>query len=94
MQIFDKRFEPQEHPTLFAKNIGPTSDEDITPPVPRKIFELSRKAKSVDLLKVLHLNALTTRRVEVPCLAKQSGFKKQQAHKRLMWVLHVLQCVG
>jgi hypothetical protein len=43
---------------------------------------------SVDLLEVLHFNDATTRLVEVPCLAKQSGFKQQV--ERLRWVHPIL----
>ena len=76
IQIFDEVTEPQEYPTLFAHNIGLTSDKDITP-VLREIVKLSKRVKSVDLLKVLHFYDSTTSIVEVPCSAKQSGFKKQ-----------------
>jgi hypothetical protein len=90
LQIFDEKVEPKEYPTLFSKNIGLTSNEDITP-VLREIVKLSRKVKSVDLLKVLHYNDATTSLVEVPCSAKMSGFKQQARRSR--WVHRVLQCV-
>jgi hypothetical protein len=43
------------------------------------------------LLKVLNYNDTTTSLVEVPCSAKQSGFKKQA--RRSQWVQQILQCV-
>ena len=90
INVFDETTDPQEYPTLFAKNIGLTSDEDITP-VLREIVKLSKRIKSVDLLKVLHLNDSRTSLVEVPRSAKQSGFKKQA--RRTRWVHRALECV-
>jgi hypothetical protein len=58
------------------KKICLCTDKDILP-VLRDIIKLSKKVKSVDLLKVLHYNDSTTSLVEVPCSAKQSSFKKQ-----------------
>ena len=75
---------------MVAKNIVLTSDEDITP-VLRDIVKLSKKVKSVDLLKVLNFNDTTTSLVLVPCSAKQSGFKKQARKSR--WVYRLLECV-
>jgi hypothetical protein len=57
----------------------------------RDILKLSKKVKSVDLLKVLHYNDSTTSLVEVPCSAKQSGLKKHARRSR--WVHRILQCV-
>jgi hypothetical protein len=73
---FTEPIDPTDYPTLLAKNIVLTSDKDITP-VLRNIVNLSKKVKSVGLLKVLHVNGKVTSLVVVPCSAKQSGFKKQ-----------------
>ena len=54
-------------------------------------MKLSKRVESVDLLKVLHYNDSTTSLVEVPCSAKQSGFKKQV--RRTRWVHRILECV-
>jgi hypothetical protein len=58
----------------------------------REIVELSKTAeKSADLLKVLHNNDLTNSLVEVPCSAKQSGFKKQA--RMMKWMHCVLKAL-
>ncbi len=54
----------------------------------REIVKMSRQVKSVDLLKVINSNDVTTSLVEVPCSAKQSGFKKQS--RRSGWVERIL----
>jgi hypothetical protein len=72
---------PKDYPTLDSKQICLEVDRDIAP-VLRDIIKLSKKVKLVDLLKVLHYNDSTTSLVEVPCSAKQSGFKKQARQSR------------
>jgi hypothetical protein len=47
--------------------------------------------KTVDILKVVNYNDATTSLVEVPCSAKQSGFKQQA--RRTRWVHRILQSV-
>jgi paraquat-inducible protein B len=54
----------------------------------REIMKMSRQVRSVNLLKVVNSNDVTTSLVEVPCSAKQSGFKKQS--RRLGWVKQIL----
>jgi hypothetical protein len=54
----------------------------------REIVKMSRQVRSVDLLKVVNYNNVTTSLVEVPCSAKQSGFKKQS--RRSGWVERIL----
>jgi hypothetical protein len=54
----------------------------------REIVKMSRQVRSFDLLKVVNSNNVTTSLVEVPCSAKQSGFKKQS--RRLGWVKRIL----
>jgi hypothetical protein len=90
VQIFKEIVDPQQHPSLVAKNIVLTSDEDITP-VLRDVVKPSKKVKSVDLLKVLNFNDKITSLVAVPCSAKQSGFKKQARKSR--WVHRLLECM-
>jgi hypothetical protein len=90
VQFFEEKVEPHEYPILFAKNIGLSSDEDITP-VLREIVKLSKRIKSADVLKVLHCNDSTTSLVEIPCSAKQSGFKERA--RRSGWVHRVLESV-
>jgi hypothetical protein len=53
--------------------------------------KLSKKVKSVELLKVLNFDDKITSLVAVPCSAKQSGFKKQARKSR--WVSRLLECV-
>jgi hypothetical protein len=88
MNRFEETVDPKDYPTLNSKNIK--TDKDISP-VLRDIMKLSKKVRSVDLLKVLNYNNTTTSRVEVPCSAKQSGFKKQAGRSR--WVQRIFQCV-
>jgi hypothetical protein len=92
VNMFQATVDPNDYPTLVLKNIAITSDEEITP-VLREIVKLAKvvKSDSVDILKVLHLNDSTTSLVEVPCSAKQSGFKKQL--RRTMWVHRILEGV-
>jgi hypothetical protein len=87
---FTKTINPQEYPTLHSKKICLGTDKDILS-VLGDIIKLSKKLKLVGLLKVLHYNDTTTSLVEVPCSAKQSGFKKQAQRSR--WVHQVLQCI-
>jgi hypothetical protein len=87
---FTEHINPKDYPTLHSKHICLQTDTEITA-VLRDILKLSKKVKSVDLLKVLHYNDSTTSLVEVPCSAKQSGFKKQVRRSR--WVHLILQCV-
>jgi hypothetical protein len=54
-------------------------------------MKLSKQVRSVDLLEVLNYNDTTTSLVEVPCSAKQSGFKKQARRSRR--VERILQSV-
>jgi hypothetical protein len=54
----------------------------------REIVKMSLQVRLVDLLKVANSNDVTTSLVEVPCSAKQSGFKKQS--QRLGWVKRIL----
>jgi len=92
VNVFETPVEPNDYPILVSKNISLTSDEEITP-VLREIVKLSKvvKSDSVDILKVLHRNDSTTSLVEVPCSAKQSGFKKQL--RRTKWVHRILEGV-
>jgi hypothetical protein len=90
VNVFTETINPLEYPTLHAKKICLHTDKDISS-VLRDIIKLSKKVKSVDLLKVVHYNDTTTSLVEVPCSAKQSGFKKQVRRSR--WVERILQCV-
>jgi hypothetical protein len=90
INCFDESIDPKDYPTLDSKGICLKTDKDIRP-VLRDIMKLSKKVKSVDLLKVLNYNDTTTSLVEVPCSAKQSGFKKQARRSR--WVYRILQCV-
>jgi hypothetical protein len=76
VQIFEETVDPHQRLALVAKNVVLASDEDITPAL-RDVVNLSKKVKSVDLLKVLHVNGRVTSLVAAPCSAKQSGFKKQ-----------------
>jgi hypothetical protein len=78
------------YPALTSKNICLRTDKDITA-VLRDIIKLSKNVKSVDILKVLNYNDSTTSLVEVPCSAKQSGFKQQARRSR--WVHRILRCV-
>ena len=87
---FLETIDPKDYPSLDCKQICLQTDKDITP-VLRDIIKLSKKVKSVDLLRVLNYNDTTTSLVEVPCSAKQSGFKKQARRSR--WVHRILQCV-
>jgi hypothetical protein len=87
---FAEHINPKDYPTLHSKHICLQTDTKITA-VLRDILKLSKKVKSVDLVKVLHYNDSTTSLVEVPCSAKQSGFKKQARRSR--WVHQILQCV-
>jgi hypothetical protein len=64
-------------PTLANKHLAQVSGEsnkDIAV-VLHDIIKLSKKVKSVDILQVVNYNDATTSIVEVPCSAKQSGFK-------------------
>jgi hypothetical protein len=70
-------------PTLVAKNTCITSDKDIKA-VTRELVKISKQVKSVDLLEVVHCNDTTTSLVEVPCSAKQSGFKERARRSRWM----------
>ncbi len=76
INCFEETVDPKDYPTLSSKNICLQTDKDITP-VLRDIMKLSKKVRSVDLLKVLNYNNTTTRLFELPCSANQSGFKKQ-----------------
>jgi hypothetical protein len=61
-------------------------------PVLCDLVKLSKKVRSVDLLKVLHFNGAITSLFEIPCSTKMSGFKNQA--RRSQWVPHdILQCV-
>jgi hypothetical protein len=60
-------------------------DKDITC-VLYDIMKLSKKVRSVDLLKVLNYNDTTTSLVEVPCCAKQMGFKKQARWSQFQFI--------
>jgi hypothetical protein len=53
-----------------------TANKDIQKLL-REIVKMSRQVRLIDLLKVVNSNDITTSLVEVPCSAKQSGFKKQ-----------------
>jgi hypothetical protein len=88
--VFDEHIDSQDHPTLQAKQISVESDKDIAA-VLRDIIKLSKKVKSVDILKVVNYNDATTSLVKIPCSAKQSGFKQQVRWTR--WVHRVLQSV-
>jgi hypothetical protein len=90
MNCFEETIDPKDYPALDSKNICLQTDKDITP-VLRDIMKLSKKVRSVDLLKVLNYNDTTTSLVEVPCSAKQSGLKKQARRSR--WVQRILQYV-
>ncbi len=83
MNHFQEIVDPKDYPTLDSLNICLQTDKYIMP-VLRDIMKLSKKVRSVDLLKVLNYNDMTTSLVEVPCSAKQSGFKKQA--RRSQWV--------
>jgi hypothetical protein len=87
---FFETINPKDYPTLSALNICLKTDRDIKAVI-RDLIKLSKKVKSVDLLKVLNYNDSTTSLVEVPCSARQSGFKKQARRSR--WVHRILQCV-
>jgi hypothetical protein len=87
---FTGHINSKDYPALHSKHICLQTDTEITA-VLRDILKLSKKVKSVDLLKVLHYNDSTTSLVEVPCSAKQSGFKKQARPSR--WVHQILQCI-
>jgi hypothetical protein len=87
---FEEVVDPSQFPTLVSKNISISSDKDIKAVI-RDIVKLSKQVKSVDLLKCLNYNDTTTSLVEVPCSARQSGFKKQA--RRSNWVLRILECV-
>jgi hypothetical protein len=91
MNRFEETVDPKDYPTLDSKNICLLqTDKDITP-VLRDIMKLSKKVRSVNLLKVLNYNDTTTNLVEVPCSGKQYGFKKEA--RRSQWVHRILQCV-
>jgi hypothetical protein len=90
MNRFEETADPKDYPTLHSKNICLKTDKDISP-VLRDIMKLSKKVRSVALLKVLNYNDTATSLVEVPCSAKQSGFKKQARGSR--WVQRILRCV-
>jgi hypothetical protein len=92
VQPFSISIDPKESPTLAFKKMCLQTDKDITP-ILRDILKLAKKVKSsgVDLLKVLHYNDTTTSLVEVPCSARQSGFKKQARRSR--WIHRILQSV-
>jgi hypothetical protein len=49
---------------------------------------MSWQVRSINLLKVVNSNNITTSLVEVPCSAKQSGFKKQSWKRG--WVEQIL----
>jgi hypothetical protein len=83
---FKETVNSKDYPTLGSKNIYLETDKDITP-VLRDITKLSKKVRSVDLLKVLNYNDTTTSLAEFPCSAKQWGFKKQA------WVHQIWQFV-
>jgi hypothetical protein len=51
--------------------------KNVVTPALREIVKPPKKAKSADLLKVLHFNGATTSLLKVPCLAKQSGFRSE-----------------
>jgi hypothetical protein len=51
---FAEHIYPKEYPTLHSKHICLQTDTDITAVLPA-ILKLSKKVKSVDLLKVLHI---------------------------------------
>jgi hypothetical protein len=74
--VFQGDSQPKDYPALLSKNICLQTDKDIMP-VLWDIIKLSKKVRSVDLLKVLNYNDTATSLVEVPCSAKQSGFRKQ-----------------
>jgi hypothetical protein len=90
MNRFGETVDPKDYPTLDSKNICLKTDKDISP-VLWDIMKLSKNVRSVHLLKVLNYKDTTTSLVEVPCSAKQSGFKKQAQRSR--WVQRILQCV-
>jgi hypothetical protein len=90
MNRFKETVDPKDYPTLDYKKICLQTDKDIAPGL-WDIMKLSKKVRSVDLLKVLNYNDTTTSLVEVPCSAKQSGFNKQARRSR--WVHRILQCV-
>jgi hypothetical protein len=92
VNTFTQTIDPKEFPTLASKGICLQTDKDITP-ILRDVLKLTKKVKpsGVDLLKVLHYNDSTTSLVEVPCSARQSGFKKQARRSR--WIHRILQCV-
>jgi hypothetical protein len=74
--------DPNQFPTLVAKNTCITSDKDIKAMM-RELAKLSKQVKSVALLEVVHHNDTTTSLVEVLCSAKQSGFKERARSSRL-----------
>jgi hypothetical protein len=57
----------------------------------REIMKMPRQVRSVNLFKIVNSNDITTSLVEVPCSAKQSGFKKQS--RKLGWVDWILNYV-
>jgi hypothetical protein len=69
MITFAEHINPKEYPTLHSKHICLQTDTRIMT-VLCDILKLSKKVKSVDLLKVLHYNDSTTSLVKVPCSAK------------------------
>jgi myosin heavy subunit len=87
---FEENINPKDYPTLHSKHICLKTDKDITA-ILRDIMKLSKEVKSIDLLKVMNYDDRPTSLVEVPCSAKQSGFKKQARRSR--WVHRTLQCV-
>jgi hypothetical protein len=76
MKCFEETVNPKDYPTLLSKTISLQTDKDITR-VLQDIIKFSKSVRSVDLLKVLNYNDMTTSLVEVPCSAKRSGFRKQ-----------------
>jgi hypothetical protein len=89
--VFDEEINPEYCPILQAKQISVESDKGIAAAVLRDIIKLSKKVKSVDVLKVVNYNDATTSLVKVPCSTKQSGFKQQVRSTR--WLHEILQSV-
>ena len=57
-----------------GRQIGWKTNKDIQKLL-REIVKMSPQVKSVEILKVVNSNNVTTSLVEVPCSAKQRGFK-------------------
>ena len=74
-----------------GRQIGWKTNKDIQKLL-REIVKMSPQVKSVEILKVVNSNNVTTSLVEVPCSSKQSGFKVQS--RRSGWVKQRLHQLG